>query len=118
MSVKEVKWNIRSLSKAFGNREYEIVNTTTMGRSVENDITINTTHLSRQHLKLIPRPSGLWLVDLGSKNGTYVNGKKVEHTMVGHGDVFSADIMKFEVISVDEIAESDCDRTMLRSSPS
>jgi len=44
--------------------------------------------VSRRHLKLLPSPLGLSVVDLGSRNGTLVNGAALEgRVMLEHGDV-------------------------------
>lgn len=44
--------------------------------------------VSRRHAKLLPSPLGLSLVDLGSRNGTLLNGRPVEsRTQLADGDV-------------------------------
>ena len=52
--------------------------TTTLGRSSENDIQIKEDHLSRKHLIIIARGNRCFIVDLGSTNGTLLNGEKIE----------------------------------------
>ena len=50
----------------------------TLGRSFENRIVIEDTSISRQHAMLQRLDSGaIFLVDLGSSNGTFVNGLRV-----------------------------------------
>jgi adenylate cyclase len=50
----------------------------TLGRSPENRIVIDDTSISRQHAMLQRLDSGaIFLVDLGSSNGTFVNGLRV-----------------------------------------
>ena len=53
--------------------------TITIGRSFDNDIVIeNDGLISRHHAKITCDDSGIFsIVDLGSKNGTYVNGRKI-----------------------------------------
>ena len=41
--------------------------------------------MSRLHLELEPAPDGLWVRDLGSRNGTYVNGMKIGEARVPSG---------------------------------
>jgi hypothetical protein len=50
----------------------------TIGRSRDNDIVISDNLVSRNHLQIIQDDSGNFrLADLGSKNGTFVNGRQV-----------------------------------------
>ena len=49
----------------------------TIGRSTENTISVNNTFLSSQHLKIKFMNSILYVKDLDSTNGTYIDGKKL-----------------------------------------
>ena len=48
--------------------------TTLMGRSHDNDIVVDEAKVSRNHAGIRKNPNGYWLEDLGSRNGTFVNG--------------------------------------------
>lgn len=49
-----------------------------IGRDKDNSIFIDDQHLSRQHAKIIKEKDGFYhLVDLGSRNGTFVNDEKI-----------------------------------------
>lgn len=50
----------------------------TMGRSVSNDIQIVDRRMSRNHAEVFAKDNGLYARDLGSKNGTLVNGAPVK----------------------------------------
>ncbi len=48
----------------------------TIGRGDENDVVVNDSHASRNHLQIILHDDGHYtLLDFGSTNGTYVNGQ-------------------------------------------
>ena len=50
----------------------------TIGRSLENAIALATDeYASARHARIEPHRDGVWIVDLGSTNGTYVNGQPV-----------------------------------------
>ncbi len=49
----------------------------TMGRALLNDIVLDSAGISRQHAGIRGDSEGYWLADLGSRNGTYVNGEKI-----------------------------------------
>ncbi len=52
-----------------------------IGRSAENDIVLSDTFVSAEHAKLSWNGRGWVLEDLGSTNGTRVNGKQVQRAM-------------------------------------
>ena len=51
----------------------------TIGRAVQNDVSIDgDEYASARHVRIEPRRDGVWVHDLGSTNGTYVNGVRVD----------------------------------------
>ncbi len=48
-----------------------------VGRAPDNDVVLVDTNVSRQHLVIWSTPSGAYLRDLGSQNGTWVNARRV-----------------------------------------
>lgn len=64
------------------------LNETTIGRSADNTISLDFQGISRNHFKLLQAPDGFILEDLASKNGTFLNNKKIEaNTMLRKGDI-------------------------------
>ena len=61
-----------------------------IGRAEDCGLLIDDASVSRQHARLEVSSSGITLVDLGSHNGTQVNGRKVNGSQrVGSGDVIT-----------------------------
>ncbi|MEW5989346.1 MAG: FHA domain-containing protein, partial [Chloroflexota bacterium] len=48
-----------------------------LGRAADNEITIPDKSLSRRHLRLEVTAGGVTLTDLGSTNGTYLDGRRL-----------------------------------------
>jgi len=74
----------------------------TLGRDVANDIAINDPEVSRYHLRLLKRGDAYALEDLGSTNGTQINGVQVSEVkslndgdtiMLGDAIVLSYDLV-------------------------
>jgi hypothetical protein len=61
----------------------------TIGRGGQNDIPIRTDeYASARHARFEPRHDGVWVQDLGSTNGTYLNGARLERPRrLAQGDV-------------------------------
>lgn len=69
----------------------------TIGRSRENSIVLDDMLVSRRHVVIIADDEGLLLRDVGSRNGTYVNGRKVEQIHLHEGDRIGIGASTFEV---------------------
>ncbi|MBI5498574.1 MAG: FHA domain-containing protein [Deltaproteobacteria bacterium] len=62
----------------------------TIGRDESNDIRLENRALSRKHAQLEVRGAGIWIRDLGSQNGTFMNGERLEGARpIQSGDVIS-----------------------------
>jgi hypothetical protein len=58
----------------------------TAGRSSDCDLTIDDTTVSREHAAFVRRGAAWWVVDLGSTNGTRVNGSRAAEHPLQPGD--------------------------------
>ena len=58
-----------------------------LGRAPESDVVLNDTFVSARHASVEAVPEGLLVEDLGSTNGTYVDGEELEGRLfVGPGE--------------------------------
>lgn len=75
--------------KAEGSTRLVVLDTQdlSLGRAPENDLAIDDPELSRKHAIFQRLPTGCRVSDLGTPNGTGVNGESVDHAELRHGDV-------------------------------
>ena len=57
-----------------------------LGRSPDNDVILRDPATSGHHARLERRGDAFWLVDLGSTNGTFVNGESIQEKQLNNGD--------------------------------
>ncbi|MDE9365867.1 FHA domain-containing protein [Luteipulveratus sp. YIM 133132] len=69
----------------------------TIGRGRVNSIVLDDMLVSRQHVRITVDDEGLVLEDLGSRNGTFVNGRRIERTHLHEGDRIGIGASTFEV---------------------
>ncbi len=72
----------------------------TVGRSRQSDVVLNDPNISRQHAEIRPRGGSWVLTDLGSTNGSRINGQPVERSEVirpGDEIELGSTILKFEL---------------------
>lgn len=59
-----------------------------IGKSTDNDIVIADSFVSRKHLRITMQSNGEYLLeDLGSTNGTFVNGNRVQSKLLSPNDI-------------------------------
>lgn len=88
---------------------------TTLGRRPYNDIVIDSLALSGEHAVLKMSGSDVFLEDLDSTNGTYVNGKPIKQQQLNHNDTIEVGKHKIKFLS--ESAGVGFDKTMVMRSP-
>ena len=67
-----------------------------LGRETGNDIVVNDLNASRQHAQIEFEPQGVWVItDLGSTNGTLVNGAEIATHPLREGDRITIGMTNF-----------------------
>ena len=74
------------MSRAAGRGSSAIGAGLTIGRAADNDVVLRDERVSRHHARIAGRRGSLVLSDLGSTNGTEVNGQRVSDVVLGAGD--------------------------------
>ena len=79
--------------------------TVAIGRGRDNDIVLPSDCVSRRHARLEQRPDGLYLLDLDSTNGTFVNEEpnRVRERRLRRGDQFSIGDTIFKFLSGNDV---------------
>ncbi|MFB7507360.1 ABC transporter ATP-binding protein/permease [Streptomyces broussonetiae] len=81
------------------------VRTVRIGRAPDNDLVVDDLIVSRRHAELRTHTDGTYEIDdLGSHNGTFLNGRPVTHAPVGPGDVVGIGHSAFCLVG-DELQE-------------
>lgn len=89
---------------------------TSLGRRPYNDIVIDNLAVSGEHAVLQMSGSEVYLEDLNSTNGTYVNGKAVKKQLLQNSDM--VEIGKYKIKYVNEAVNAGFERTVLaKASP-
>jgi hypothetical protein len=85
-------------------REVLLVGPIVIGRDPSCHISDLDPLLSRRHAEFVPRPSGLLVRDLGSRNGILVNGAKVPERLLTSGDIVQLGHLQLRYIE-EEVTE-------------
>jgi hypothetical protein len=79
---------------------------TVIGRRQDCDLMIPLGEISRKHCRIIRDGDSLRLEDLGSSNGTFHNGRRVQEAVLGAGDTIQVGPVSF-VLQVDGVPADD-----------
>ena len=89
---------------------------TSLGRRPYNDIVIDNLAVSGEHAVLQMSGNEVFVEDLNSTNGTYLNGKAVKKQQLNNGD--TVEIGKYKIKYVNEAASAGFEKTMIIKSGS
>jgi pSer/pThr/pTyr-binding forkhead associated (FHA) protein len=79
---------LRFISGKYQGGEFPIVNDKPIivGRSSDLDMVLVEDMVSRKHARITMQQDQIWIEDLGSTNGTFVNGEKIKRARLKEGD--------------------------------
>jgi pSer/pThr/pTyr-binding forkhead associated (FHA) protein len=105
-------WSLQAQHSKLKDIPYIIAKKSILGRSKDCDLAVPYKLLSRHHVEFTVRDGQLYLRDLGSSNGSFVNGSPVAEARLQAGDKITLAKLVFEVQG--PIAETELNKTMLR----
>ncbi|HEY2346438.1 MAG TPA: FHA domain-containing protein [Xanthomonadaceae bacterium] len=93
------KFVLRGVSGPVFGKMYPVAGPTVIGRAPECAIAVTVDEISRRHVELKPVADGVSVEDLGSANGTYVNGQRVQKGYMKAGDELRLDAVRFMLVA-------------------
>lgn len=90
---------LRGVSGAAFGKVYPVLTLQTIGRQSDCDIAIASEEISRRHAQVKPTPAGLMVEDLGSSNGTFINGQRVQQGLLKPGEELRLDNIRFLLVA-------------------
>lgn len=92
-------WKIKAVAGPFVGQEITIDQNKIIGRDPSVDIVLQGGHISRRHAELSIRDNQLWLKDLNSANGTFVNDHRIAEQQLQQHDELQIDVVRFLVLN-------------------
>ncbi|MFT4021525.1 MAG: FHA domain-containing protein [Acinetobacter sp.] len=95
-----MSWTLQAISDELNGQEITIDHSMVVGRHLDCDIVLQSSAISRRHASFSLQQDGLWLSDLKSSNGTFVNDLRIENdTLLKQGDIVQFANIKFSVLA-------------------
>lgn len=92
-------WKIQAITGELTGQEISIDRDLLVGRHQSADIVLQAAEISRKHAAFLVKDQALWVQDLQSSNGTFVNDLQIEHeTLLKQGDIVQFASLKFSVL--------------------
>src|SRR5947209_2732857 len=95
------------LSEGLTGRTYELkTDKTTVGRVTDNAFEIPEASVSSHHAELTLRGNDVLVKDLGSTNGTFINGEKIEEGILKLGQILRVGMIEMRLESGDSTPQA------------
>lgn len=92
-------WKIQAITGDLTGQEITIERDLLVGRHQTADLILQAAEISRKHAALLLKDQVLWVQDLGSSNGTFVNDERVTtEQLLKDGDIVQFASIKFSVL--------------------
>lgn len=92
-----MSWKLIGLSEPITGEVLNIERDMVIGRHQQADIVLQASHVSRRHAALFFKDKELWIQDLASSNGTFVNGQKITEQQLQHDDQINFESIVFKI---------------------
>lgn len=104
------------LVKVSNGKQIALTAEMSIGRQAECDLQLTEGHASRRHAKLTVADDGVWVEDLGSANGSFINGAPITtRTRLTSGDRLRFDVEEFDFHVPAAAAALDDGKTVFRA---
>lgn len=92
-------WKLHAITDELMGQDINIVQDMLVGRHQDADLVLQAAEISRRHAALLLKENQLWVQDLNSSNGTYVNEVRIQHeTVLNDRDIVQFASLQFAVI--------------------
>lgn len=109
-------WKLQALSAELAGQEISIDRDMLVGRHQAADIVLQSSEISRKHAAFLRVEDALWVQDLASSNGTFVNDARIsEQVLLKDGDIVQFASLKFAVQA--PVADQDAPEAPEEASP-
>ncbi len=93
-------WKIQAITGELTGQEISIDRDMLVGRHQSADIVLQAGEISRKHAAFLLKDQALWVQDLNSSNGTFINDVRIEHeTLLKERDIVQFAGLKFSVLA-------------------
>ncbi len=111
------RFMLRGVSADASGRNEPLFGVLTVGRGSECAMRFDAPGLSRIHARLMPTDEGVQIEDLGSSNGTFLNGERVLRAQARVGDEIGFDTLRFRLVAAAQREPVQVVARSMRASP-